>query len=881
MELFTLFAKLGMDTQEYEQGIKKAKEQAQETAKVVDQSTESMSESFRSVGESVKTALKSATDYKHDVMTLAQTYKQVGMSMSEAMKKAYAEIDKSAYDMTKKTTETVKQGGEEIADKAKQTGEKIKESVQGVGNNTETVTGKIKNIWERMFSSIESNGKSKLESLSAWTLAKANMIADGIKNVFNKIAEIGKSAITAAADISAEKAQFSATFEGIEAAANGVFSGIEKDTGILETRLQQVGTKAFSQFKGAGLGAVESLSMMDKYTRLAADAAAYYDISLEDADVRLRSFLRGNTEAGDAIGLFTSESQRNSKAVELYGTKWTNLTEAQKQNLMLNVAQEIYDQSGATGQAAREMDGWVNVTGNLQRVWKDVLGVIGTPIYDSLTPVVQKLTDFLSDETIQLRLGMLSASLGKVAGYVFDGVIDFFDKILAWSNGDAELDPTVQAITGIAGALATIGGMVFDGVINVLKWLFNGLDEKAAESTTEFLKFIKDFFENPAFQTAASVIGGIALAWLLLHAPLVLVGAAVGVIATHWKEIKEWAGNALEAVKTFFGTTLPDTITSVVSGIADWFEKIKSRADEALTNVKNFFETKIVDNVKEFVSGVADKFNDIKTWATNAKDNVKTFFSTNITDNVTSFVSSVADKFGDIKTWATDAKENVLTFFETQIVDNVKEFVSGVADKFSDIKAWASDAKTNLDNFINTHIPEGFLSTVESALETVAGLVDGIKSAWDSFVYSLNTTNVQKGTQSIQEGWESGGVAGAASAAWDSAWYNPSNWGKKNDNSTSPGKATGLDYVPYDNFNANLHAGEAVLNRADATAYREGRTSTGIDYAMLGQVVGAAVCEALNGVGVNMDGQRVGKITAPVVSREIAREAHARRYVTV
>ena len=78
--------------------------------------------------------------------------------------------------------------------------------------------------------------------------------------------------------------------------------------------------------------------MMDEYTRIAADAAAYYDISLEDADVRLRSFLRGNTEAGDAIGLFTSESQRNSKAVELYGTKWTNLTEAQKHHAAVQAA---------------------------------------------------------------------------------------------------------------------------------------------------------------------------------------------------------------------------------------------------------------------------------------------------------------------------------------------------------------------------------------------------------------------------------------------------------------------------------------------------------------------------------------------------------------
>lgn len=324
--------------------------------------------------------------------------------------------------------------------------------------------------------------KQGFEKLDTWMVAKAQLIADGVKRAFSTIADFAKDAVTAAADVAAEKAQFAATFEGIEEAANGVLASVSNDTGILATRLQQVGTKAFSQFKGAGLDAADALSMMDEYTRIAADAAAYYDISLEDADVRLRSFLRGNTEAGDAIGLFTSESQRNAKAVELYGTKWTNLTEAQKQNLMLDVAQEIYDQSGATGQAAREMDGWVNVVGNLQRVWKDVIAIIGAPFYESLTPVVQKLSNFLGDDTIQMRIGMLASSLSDATGWVFDGIIDLLDKILEWSSGDEEFKidihiPTWEEIqttaetalttiqNGIKGfATWTLGAFTLDGV---------------------------------------------------------------------------------------------------------------------------------------------------------------------------------------------------------------------------------------------------------------------------------------------------------------------------------------------------------------------------------------------------------------------------------
>ena len=574
--------------------------------------------------------------------------------------------------------------------------------------------------------------KQGFEKLDTWMVAKAQLIADGVKRAFSTIADFAKDAVTAAADVAAEKAQFAATFDGIEEAANGVLASVSNETGILATRLQQVGTKAFSQFKGAGIDAAGALSMMGEYTRIAADAAAYYDISLEDADVRLRSFLRGNTEAGDAIGLFTSESQRNSKAVELYGTKWTNLTEAQKQNLMLNVAKEIYDQSNATGQASREMDGWVNVVGNLQRVWKDVLAVVGAPFYESLTPVVQKLSEFLSDETIQMRLGMLASSLGDMAGYVFDGVIDLLDEILAWSSGEEKPSDTAQALFDIASSFGNIAGMIFTGVVDFLALLFNGFDKETAENVEGFLEDFSAFVDDPLFQTAATVLGGIVTMWIAMKSPLLIVSGVLALIITHWE----------------------------------------------------------------------------------------------------------------------------------------------------DIKRWADKAKTAFTNFINTHVPEGFMSGVTAALETVSGLVSGIQSAWSAFVNSLNSTNAEKGIKSIQEGWESGGVAGAASAAWDSAWINPSNWGKDKNYGAGRSFATGLDYVPYDNFVAKLHAGETVLNRADATAYRAGNVG-GISVESISQAVAVAVREALDGVGVYMGADRVGDLVTQRVSRNIAKGARAMRYANV
>ena len=624
--------------------------------------------------------------------------------------------------------------------------------------------------------------KQGFEKLDTWMVAKAQLIADGVKRAFSTIADFAKDAVTAAADVAAEKAQFSATFEGIEEAANGVLSSVSNDTGILATRLQQVGTKAFSQFKGAGIDAAGALSMMDEYTRIAADAAAYYDISLEDADVRLRSFLRGNTEAGDAIGLFTSESQRNSKAVELYGTKWTNLTEAQKQNLMLNVAQEIYDQSGATGQAAREMDGWVNVVGNLQRVWKDVLAVVGAPFYESLTPVVKKLSEFLSDETVQMRLGMLASSLGDMAGYVFDGVIDLLDEILAWSSGEVEPSDTAQALFDIASSFGNIAGMIFTGVVDFLELLFNGFDKETAENVEEFLKDFSAFVDDPLFQTAAIVLGGIVTAWIAMKSPLVLVGLAVGAIVTHWKDIKEWAGKALEAVKDFFGTEVADALTNIVSGVAGWFESIQTMASNALTAVDDFFKKQ---------------------------------FDVSLTD-----------------------------------------IVQGVADAFKSVYDWAHDALTNAANFFGAT----FSDPISGILENISGWFDSVISKAGTAIEKVQT------------------FLGLDTEKRDSNPNNP--YGNNWHNTGTPRKATGLNYVPYNDFPAILHAGEAVLNRADATAYRAGNVG-GISAESISQAVAVAVREALDGVGVYMGADRVGDLVTQRVSRNIAKGARAMRYANV
>ena len=95
---------------------------------------------------------------------------------------------------------------------------------------------------------------------------------------------------------------------------------------------------------------------------------------------------------------------------------------------------------------------------------------------------------------------------------------------------------------------------------------------------------------------------------------------------------------------------------------------------------------------------------------------------------------------------------------------------------------------------------------------------------------------------------------------------------------SAPGFATGLDYVPYNNFSARLHEGEAVLTKAEATLWRSGGQvqSPASDYDRLA----GAIASALAGTSVQMDGQAVGVLVAPTVSREFGRQTLARQHTT-
>ena len=161
------------------------------------------------------------------------------------------------------------------------------------------------------------------------------------------IGGIGTVAVKTSAEVKAMNSQFEQTFGILQGEASDAMNRVATESGILQTRLQGVGTSIYAFAKSSGADSAEAMALMEEALRATADASAYYDRSLEDTSESLMSFLKGNFANDAQLGVSCTETTRNAKAMELFGQKYNDLSEIQKQQILLKMVTDAQELSGA------------------------------------------------------------------------------------------------------------------------------------------------------------------------------------------------------------------------------------------------------------------------------------------------------------------------------------------------------------------------------------------------------------------------------------------------------------------------------------------------------------------------------------------------------
>lgn len=489
----------------------------------------------------------------------------------------------------------------------------------------------------------------------------------------DKIKDFAMSTVNASADVQSEASMFTATFGDMSGVATDMFARVAEGTGILASRLQNEGASAFSMFKGANMDNNEALSQTEKFLQVASDASAYYNISMEEATEKVRGFAKGNFENGDAIGVFTNEAQRNEIAMERFGVKYSEATEAQKQMMALDIIAHTQELSGVTGQASREAESWNVVTGNLKEGWRQFLAVIGAPLLERLIPVVQNLGGVLTDagakvQEFQARFAQMRDEVANSTAFqslseIFtiirdkfvqlkDAFVDtgalgaFKDQIIAFKDAVLEIDfmklvtdigafidKFAPLIAGIAGAYGAFQ------LYNLYLAIKSGLETVAIVSMY-------------AMETASLALGG-AIAFLT--SPIGIVVIAIGVLIAigvalykNWDTVSAWAKSTWGSIKDWVSNAITATgqvISNVMNSISSTMSNIWNSILSVTSSVWNSISSTVSSVVSSISSTISNVFNGIKSTVSNIWDGIKSV----ITNAINGAKTAVSNAVNGIK----------------------------------------------------------------------------------------------------------------------------------------------------------------------------------------------------------------------------------------
>lgn len=439
--------------------------------------------------------IEGEAEFRRQINSLIQQQKTLASEM-KAVTSAFDENDNSQEKLTAQMevlnrqidvqVQRVKLLEQGVQDSAKQFGEGSRETNrwQEALNNANADLNGMKKQLAALENGVEDLGDEMQDAgkdtVSLGNLIKGNLISEtiinGVKSLGSALVSAGKAvvgfigdAVNQAQEFASVEAQYNQVFKGITDEADAALERAAASTGSLSGQLKDGAVSLYAFAKASGSDTTQGLDLMERALVAAADAAAFNNTTLEETLPIMQSFLKGNYENDAALNLSATEFTRNSAAVELFGKKFQELNEIQKQQTLLKMVEDAQALSGITGQALRESDEWTSSMGRLNFAWDEFLAKVGSPVLEGLIPLLNQATTQLQSmvenvdwETFGTNV---EATFSQLQEYISN--IDWNDVIQGISDlmtDLAEKGPTIieaaAAIAdGIMAVIDTIGGL--------------------------------------------------------------------------------------------------------------------------------------------------------------------------------------------------------------------------------------------------------------------------------------------------------------------------------------------------------------------------------------------------------------------------------------
>lgn len=580
-------------------------------------------------------------------------------------------------------------------------------------------------------------------AMKAASVAVAGFVAYGVKS---------------ASELTVMNAQYDQMFADVKDSADKQFGELADKIGSNVNRLKEPSAKFQSFFKASGLSSKESLGMTVDAMEVAADSAAFFDTSLEDSAASLKSFMMGNYEAGDAIGINTNATKIAAWNTKKYGDKFADLSDAVQQTRLLEFVKETQKASGVTGQAAREMDSWENVMGNLKSSFQELSGTIAMPIFNAIIQGGKKLNDVLMKLVPMVKEFYENFKNSKSMETAKEVIDRIKLSIQEWAN-DGGTDRIREAFQKFGDFLMNIDFVaIFEGISTAVKVVWTVFKTVAPVVVALWAAF-KTYKIVVAVQAAISVMTTIftslsvilpivRTAFMAFVTGLNPVGLAIAAVIavvvllyTKWdsifgllKKITKVVFNAIKLAIEVTMDTIKTVIDTILPAIKRVFVTVWNAIKAVTSKVWNGIKSVITTVIKVVKTIVTTYFKVYKTiilavWNTISKATEKVWgILKKVVSTVTNFLKN------SIKNGFEKMKSNITTVWQT-----VKKITSTVWNAIKNVvSTMISNIKNNISKVFSAI--KNTITTVWKAIKTVSSTVwTAIKNTVIRLVSALKT----------------------------------------------------------------------------------------------------------------------------------------------
>lgn len=616
-------------------------------------------------------------------------------------------------------------------------------------------------------------GASSLMDVFSGTLL-GNVVSDGLRSVTNGITEIGRTAANMAVSIGKASLDSYADYEQL---VGGVETLYKDSAGIIESYAKDA-------YKNVGLSANDYME----------------------------------TSTSFAAALVTSLGGDTEKAAEMANTAISDMSDnANKMGTNMQSIQDAYN--GFAKQNYTMLDnlkiGYGGTQAEMKRLIKDAaamtdtqkeLGVTVDSNSMSYANIVQAI------HVVQANMGIMGTT-SKEAATTIQGSTASMKS--SWENlltGIADPEQDFQALVdNLVDSVITAGNNIIPRIKEIVPTLIDGLSELVTQLAPYVSGVIMEL-EPTIEEGLQALFGGLSS------------------VASELQPI-------VADVFSFFGDAIISGLTSAIessdfSFLLDIFNNVKT----AIENIANIIDS-FKNNSNSAWDAISAKIREVVAFvqpyveaAMQVIGQVVTQVITDLTPVIQSIVEAFSAAWSLVQTVWAWASAFFQAIFQS-IVVIFTPFAPIISGFFQG--AWII-----IQSIWNVAV--SFFQTVFDLITGVFSTIDAVlsgdfQSAWESIqgifegVFGFFSTVGQNAVEGIKGGiaavW--GGFVSFVQGLWDGIKsifvINASD--VKNNTGSDGSHAGGMDYVPYNNYVANLHRGEMVLTADEADSYRRGKGS--------------------------------------------------------